>query len=233
MRRLAPLISILGAFKVGDFFKRIIHDGQMEEIKARPRVQVTGPKVKPLVCQICLGRIKDGCEYVKCSSGKVFHAVCLSRTGSCPYCQQKHFIRGQEVSARVSIESNITSINLPIADAAPLKLGEVECPLCGKKSPTGTPVCSCGMVFSDQAKGFRCPECGSQVPSGVNRCPGCGETFEFLEVQTCPLCGRICSREREICECGCVLSSRCPECGNELQDTDVRCTNCGASFEFL
>ncbi len=227
------MIAVLGAFKLGDFFKRIMQDDQAE-VRSRPRVQVTGPKVKPLICQICLGRIKDGCEYVKCSSGKVFHAVCLSRTGSCPYCQQKHFIRGQEVSTKIQLDAIPTSSTAPIsiAEAAPLEK-EMECPVCGRKSPPGTAVCSCGMIFSDGVRGFKCPECGSQVPSGVNRCLGCGETFQFLEVQTCPLCGRINSMEREVCECGCVFSTRCPECGTELKDTDVACANCGTSFEFL
>ncbi|MGD0057393.1 MAG: hypothetical protein ABSB83_06030 [Methanomassiliicoccales archaeon] len=53
----------------------------------RPRIQITGPKVKPLIFQICLRRVKQRIGYVKCSYGGVFHTTCISRTGFCSYCQ--------------------------------------------------------------------------------------------------------------------------------------------------
>ena len=40
----------------------------------RPRVVVQGPKIRPVVCQICLGRVKEGLEYAKCACGKDLQA---------------------------------------------------------------------------------------------------------------------------------------------------------------
>src|SRR5512137_2428032 len=74
--------AIDGRSGINRILRKTFNKGPME----RPKVVVTGPKVKPVVCQICLGRVKEGTEYAKCPCGKTFHPVCLVRTGFCPYC---------------------------------------------------------------------------------------------------------------------------------------------------
>lgn len=106
---------------------------------SRPKIQVTGPKVKPLVCQICLGRVKQDMEYVRCSCGKSFHSTCISRTGYCPYCECRYTTR----DGRTPLENGFITLRTPnggemTAPIAGTKVNYILCPLCGANIPSGS-----------------------------------------------------------------------------------------------
>lgn len=248
---LLPLAAILGASGFGGLLRRlntyvIRKEGEREERGlARPKIQVTGPKVQPLVCQICLGRIKEGTEYVKCSSGKVFHSVCLARTGTCPFCQRTVAIKGMESTS--TAPHSLVFVFLPpekVPETPPMpepvpkelvpeeKAQEFTCPSCGARVEAGAASCRCGAVFADPGGSFSCPECGAEVKEADRSCGRCGAVFELLGPQTCPQCGRELTPDSEVCECGVILSDKCPECGARLRDSDMVCPVCGTEFDY-
>jgi len=204
-------------------------------VPERPRVIVQGPKVKPIVCQICLGRVKEGLEYAKCTCGKVFHPVCLVRTGFCPYCQQsysketlinEHIIRprlsAEQISKRKAEIKMLWESNLPLS-----------CPLCGSELEDGSNECQCGAIIVDDGEVFTCPSCGIEVPPDLWECPGCHERFDVVEDPLCPVCGMVVAAENGVCECGALTIDNCPECGTSLGPEDQVCPSCGTAFDFV
>lgn len=180
----------------------------------RPRVMISGPAVREPICQICLGRIKEGSNHVLCNCGRTFHIVCLSRTGSCPYCQEPYDInRLRSIRAEGS--------------------GMVVCPICGAHLPADRRECDCGAFFLDENTEFHCPACSTKVPQLDESCPGCGMLFECYPTTTCPVCGQLLREEIGVCDCGAVLGERCPECHASLGPDEKRCSHCGAEFEFI
>jgi hypothetical protein len=201
----------------------------------RPRVVVQGPKVKPVVCQICLGRVKEGLEYAKCPCGKVFHTICLTRTGFCPYCNLPYDegsldpdvivrpkITPQEAARR---KADVRILWEPTARRA--------CPICGTDLPAGGNECECGAIVVEEGESFECPSCGTVVPPDRTSCPACRESFEALSGPQCQVCGRLLRQGEEVCECGGLAGEDCPECGFGLGPEDERCPKCGAAFEFV
>ena len=200
----------------------------------RPRVVVSGPKVKPVVCQICLGRVKDGLEYAKCSCGKVFHPVCLLRTGACPYCGTAYF-------AETLTEERMVRPRPPdrskTSRAAVSMIWEAStnrlCPLCGEGLPSGVDECACGALVVEEGQEFDCPSCGTRVPADRADCPNCRERFDLYASRVCPICGRTIPEDALVCECGALLEENCPECGASLGENDIFCAQCGTAFEFV
>jgi len=178
-----------------------------------PRIMVSGSEEKTIICQICLGRIKEGSRYIQCDCNRAFHYVCLSRTGFCPYCHKQF----DEIKYNVENVSELAFI----------------CPLCGTTLDSGTRQCSCGAIFTEEGSDFCCPVCGTRVPEGETRCSYCGEVFESHRMVVCPLCGQFVLEEGEICECGALLGDRCPECGARLEPDAIRCETCNSEFEFI
>jgi hypothetical protein len=200
----------------------------------RPRIQITGPKVKPLICQICLGRVKQGMEYVKCGCGKVFHTICISRTGFCPYCQSQYTtMNGTDPSENGFLRLCAPSGEKKDPAIAGTKVNYILCPLCGANIPAGIESCKCGAIFVEEGGNFRCPECDAILSEDDSECSNCGEYFDHLETQTCPLCGRIFPKGEDVCECGAVIGNTCPECGHELVPGESTCEGCGSVFELL
>jgi hypothetical protein len=179
----------------------------------RPRIQISGPKERSLVCQICLGRIKSGLDYAVCDCGKVFHPACLSRTGFCPYCYTKYDKVGELTIVRQDMD------------------GGEACPVCGEHVAQAATRCICGAIFVSDTGEFECPSCGTVMHEGQWTCPGCGEAYERCDI--CPLCGRVLDEDSTLCSCGLVTEDLCPECGWKLDPKDTECGGCGAQFEFV
>jgi hypothetical protein len=192
---------------------------------------VQGPKVKPVICQICLGRVKEGMEYGRCSCGKTFHPMCLSRTGFCPYCDRAYegelpeglMVRPQPVAGRRRAEVRM------IWEPA----GRRACPMCGEELEEGRAECSCGAIVIEEGEVFDCPSCGTEVPPHMMQCPGCRERFDSVEEPQCPICGRLVTSEDGVCECGGLAVDECPECGAPLGPEDAACASCGTAFELV
>lgn len=205
---------------------RLIETFEATVVRKRPKIHITGPRVKPVICQICLGRVKPGLEYLRCECGKAFHLACLSRTGFCPYCQGKY-----EDGERFTV------LRAPAGEGSRAsggtKVNYILCPLCGSHVPAGAPSCQCGAIFVEEGGTFRCPECGNRVPEDESKCSNCGEQFDHCETQACPLCGRLLPAGQVVCACGTVIGNRCPECGHELAQGEESCTVCGAVFELI
>jgi hypothetical protein len=233
---MVPFAAILGGAGLGELLRRYKYVTRRGEgvSASRPRVQVSGPKVQPLVCQICLGRIKEGTEYVRCSSGKVFHAVCLDRVGSCPYCQRTVEVKGREGEPRPAAPAPVA---LPPEPAPPA--GTVEdalvCPVCGAVLEKDAPNCPhCGAIFVDPSGTFRCPDCRAELREGDTFCGRCGRGFDRVDMPACPQCRAEVPPNAEVCpRCGCLLHDRCPECGAELAEGAEACPVCGTEFEFV
>jgi len=202
--------------------------------KENRRVVVSGPKIKPVICQICLGRVKEGLEYARCSCGKEFHPTCLMRTSSCPYC-------GASYSEGTLSEERIVRPRTPerqkAASAAISMIWESKegrsCPLCGAELLQGTNECACGAIIVDEGEDFDCPSCGTRVPADRIECPICRERFDVQSSGSCPVCGKPVVPGSATCECGALLGETCPECGTSLGREDSFCGRCGASFEFV
>ena len=228
---LSPAISAAGERTAE--LKKVLRRTLKRPAPERPQVRVSGPKIKPIVCQICLGRVKEGLEYARCSCGKVFHPVCLVRTGFCPYCQKAYdeeMLRGALLTVpRTSpARSRAPSISMRWESEA-----ERGCPICGQPLPDGSNECSCGAIVIEEGEAFACPSCGVQVPPGGNECPGCRERFDVISSPVCPVCGKVVEEGRAACECGAVFGTSCPECGAELAPDDQACGRCGTVFEFV
>lgn len=200
----------------------------------RPRVMVSGPKVKPVVCQICLGRVKEGSEYSRCACGKTFHPVCLARTGFCPYCEKRYteealrqalVVRPKAPAGRAKGPSEIRMIWQP-------GMARI-CPLCGAELPEGSGECQCGSIIVEEGESFECPSCGTEVPADMSFCPGCKERFDVVEEPICQVCGRVIAGGKGVCDCGALTDNMCPECGAYLEPDDTVCGRCGTAFEFV
>ena len=220
-----------GRSNINRILRKTFSKGAIE----RPKVVVTGPKVKPVVCQICLGRVKEGTEYAKCTCGKTFHPVCLIRTGFCPYCEQAYtsetlseaFIirpkapaRGQgrnPAEIRIIWQSGMTRV----------------CPVCGAELAEGSSECQCGAIVVEEGETFDCPSCGTEVPPSLAHCPTCHERFDVLEGSICQVCGRVIADQKGVCDCGALTADLCPECGAYLEPDDVFCGSCGTAFELV
>ena len=228
-----PVAVVLGGSGIGELFRRYHYVGRRRwrDGEPRPRMQVSGPKVQQTACQICLGRIKEGTEYIRCSTGRAFHAACLDRLGGCPYCQRTVEIKGKEGQPRPPPEP-IALIEPP----SPLPDdGTFLCPVCGVALEIGSPHClSCGAIFVDHNGMFVCPDCHAELREGDLNCGRCGRNFERLEMPRCPQCDIEVSPNAEVCpRCSCLLQEHCPECGEELSEDAVTCPACGTDFEFL
>lgn len=236
-----PLGALLVGSGFGKLIKKYIYVGNApdqvsKDLKGRPRVQVTGPKVQPEICQICMGKIKEGTEYVRCTSGRVFHSICLARVGNCPYCRRTFAIKGLESTTTREYVQPVVPEALPPAEVfttAESELPVNPCPACGKDLEEGATGCSCGVIFVTEGGSFACPDCGFQVKEGDTYCGRCGERFLQPLFPCCPVCGRPVAADAEACVCGTILGNRCPECGAELGGEDTSCRVCGATFEFV
>jgi len=214
---------------------RILRKTLSSGLIERPKVVVTGPKVKPVVCQICLGRVKEGMEFARCACGKTFHPVCLVRTGFCPYCDRAYtpetlseaFIVRPKMPARGHAR-NPSEIRM-IWDSGMTRV----CPVCGSELPEGSSECQCGVILVEEGETFDCPSCGTSVPPDMIHCPSCHERFDVLEGSICQVCGRIIPDQAEVCECGALTADICPECGSYLEPDEVVCGNCGTVFELI
>ncbi len=234
---LLPLAALLAGSGFGELIKKIIYvgrGGQHDEMgtQSRPRIQITGPKVQPETCQICMGRIKEGTEYVRCGNGKVFHSVCLARVGNCPYCRRTFAIKGREsTTSRDYVQ--------PVVPAGTVEergtvSAEVRCPVCGSGlSQEATSCISCGAIFVADGGTFPCPSCGFLVRESDSACGRCGEPFNQFKPRTCPVCSRTIGPTDETCVCGAILNDRCPECGAQLSEGASECGTCGTAFEFV
>jgi hypothetical protein len=200
----------------------------------RPRVVVQGPKIKPVVCQICLGRVKEGLEYAKCTCGKDFHTVCLTRTGFCPYCDHAY---EKDLGPGIIIKPKVSAQELARRKADIRMLWEPSerraCPMCGAMLPDGGNECECGAIVVEEGETFNCPRCGTEVPPNMMSCPECKESFEAIGEPQCQVCGRLLEQGQDVCECGGLAGDECPECGTSLAQDDGCCPTCGTSFEFV
>lgn len=231
-----PFGALLAGAGFGDLIRKIVFVGKgggevQSDPYDRPRIQVTGPKVKPEICQICMGRIKEGSEYVRCSNGKVFHSVCLARVGNCPYCRRTTAIKGKEGTTS---REYVVPIIPAHAEVASPEAALIACPVCGSGIEADATGCrSCGAIFVAEGGTFPCPGCGHTVNESDLECHHCGEPFHQFRPRACPVCGSIAAPNAEGCACGAILDDRCPECGAVLPADAVECAGCGAAFEFV
>jgi hypothetical protein len=188
-----------------------------EVLRPRPRVTPIKPKYDIVVCQICMGRVKQGLNVAKCECGKSFHDVCLERTGFCPYCQKTY-----DASSVASISKK---------REAPM-VEKVPCPSCGLPIVAEARRCDCGAMFVEDDQ-FNCSNCGSVVFADRLVCDQCGEVYETYTPMLCPICSRIFNEETGQCECGAFTGDSCPECGIALEMDDRACRRCGTLFEYV
>ncbi|MGD1061252.1 MAG: hypothetical protein ABR879_07320 [Methanomassiliicoccales archaeon] len=214
-------------------FKKVLLRTFHAQPKERRRVVVNGPKVKPVICQICLGRVKEGLEYARCECGKEFHPACLVRAASCPYCGAVYSeeILSEERMVRPR-NDRTKSASTAVSMIWESKEGRT-CPLCRAELPQGTNECACGAVIVDEGEDFDCPSCGTRVPADRTECPICRERFDIQPSGSCPVCGNAVALGSTSCECGALLGDACPECGAVLGIEDSYCGQCGAHFEFV
>lgn len=200
----------------------------------RPRVVVQGPKVKPIVCQICIGRIKEGLEYAKCGCGKTFHITCLARTAFCPYCNET-FKDGvpEENIVRPAPSTELNGRKKPEVRMLWEPAIRKSCPVCGREMDENGGECVCGAIIIDDDEVFECPSCGTEVPANMMQCPGCRERFDLVEEPICPICGLLVSSQDGVCDCGGLAKDECPQCGASLAPEDTKCPSCGTIFELV
>jgi hypothetical protein len=235
-----PLGALLAGSGFGKLIKRYAYvrsdpDQSSKDPKGRPRVQVTGPKVQPETCQICMGKIKEGTEYVRCTSGRIFHSICLARVGQCPYCRRTFAIKGREsTTTREYVQPIVPDALAPEAEEGVERLEPLNpCPACGRELEEEATGCECGVIFVTEGGKFPCPACKFQVTEGDAFCGRCGERFLQHTPPGCPVCGRAVMVDAETCACGAILGNHCPECGAELAEGASSCQVCGTAFEFV
>lgn len=187
--------------------------GRLLSETEKPRVMVKNPEMRAPICQICLGKIKEGSNHIVCNCGRTFHIVCLSRTGFCPYCQEQY---------------DIAKLRSMRKEGA----GIVVCPVCGRHLTPNENECECGAIILEEDSEFECPVCRNLVLPSEMACSHCGTVFDSIRTVTCPVCGQILGEDVSLCDCGTVIGDSCPECHNKLGPEDRICSECGAEFEF-
>lgn len=180
-----------------------------------------------------MGKIKEGTEYVRCSSGKIFHSICLARVGECPYCRRTVAVKGKEKETSREFIVPRSPEPSPIAEAILPKEPSSICPVCGGELDANAGSCSCGVIFVNDGGEFPCPSCGVNVIEGDAYCGHCGERFERVSSICCPVCGRTVTNATEVCSCGAILANLCPECGTGLKEGESSCPACGSEFDFI
>ena len=111
---------------------------------------MTGPKVQPEICQICMGKIKEGDRICPLHVRRVFHSICLARVGHCPYCRRTFAIKGREsTTTREYVQPIVPETPSPEEES---RCGEEQvpvnpCPACGKELEEEATGCSCGVIF--------------------------------------------------------------------------------------
>ena len=188
-----------------------------DPVKPRPRVTPIKPKYEIVVCQICMGRVKQGLFVAKCTCGKSFHDVCLERTGFCPYCQKTY--------DAASVACISKKREMPKVEKSP-------CPSCGQMILPDARRCECGAVFVEDDQ-FDCASCGAVVLAEMMVCGACGEVYETYTPMLCPICQKIFNEGTGRCECGAFTGDSCPECGIHLEIDDRACPRCGTLFEYI
>jgi membrane protease subunit (stomatin/prohibitin family) len=75
----------------------------------------------------------------------------------------------------------------------------------------------------------KCFKCNTDVPANAKFCLECGEKIEVLAANeiTCSSCGKKTHKGKFCVECGAMLASKCPKCGNELPSGAKFCLECG------
>ena len=211
---LVPLYYIVTRRGKGDSRGWTFHEDRLQPLsRSEARVKIRPVRGEGLVCQICMGRLKDGLPHVKCECGKVFHITCLKRVGFCPYCQRKY--SQEEVEGRATYP----------------EMQRMDCPVCGRSVYKDSGSCECGAIIADEDGVFYCPVCGTQIDDGENDCPYCHERFEDVRLVECPFCGKVFDGNKGMCECGTFVGESCPVCGIHLSSDDETCPECGARFE--
>jgi hypothetical protein len=185
--------------------------------RPRPRVTPIKPKYDIVVCQICMGRIKQGLSVAKCECGKSFHDVCLERTGFCPYCHKTY---DAGTVANISKKRDMP------------KVEKIPCPSCGQMISADAGQCDCGAVFVEDDQ-FDCADCGSVVYANSMVCGHCGVVYENYTPMLCPICSRVFNEETGLCVCGAFTGDFCPECGISIDSDERACPQCGTVFEYV
>jgi len=201
-------------FRMDDKTKGASDETDSQECAVEPEVRAIG-KDASVTCQMCLGEVEGGGTYRICPCGKPFHAICITRTGFCPYCnrpfdENEFLMRQMEGEAKIIIDS---------------------CPVCGRA--TSGDRCECGALFADVKGELVCPTCGGKISSEEDACKRCGEVFETLQERLCPVCLNAIHEGQTICRCGLVLDDLCPECGWKLGTREDSCPICGLDFELV
>ncbi|NLX47875.1 MAG: hypothetical protein GXY70_06895 [Euryarchaeota archaeon] len=213
---LIPLHHIIARRSKGDHNGWTFHSDRLQPLsRPEPRVKIRPVRGGGLVCQICMGRLKDGIPHIKCDCGRVFHITCLKRVGVCPYCNTSY--TPEEVEDK----------------AVYPEMQSMECPICGRSVFKDSGSCECGAIIADEEGVFYCPVCGTQIDNGENECPYCHERFEDVSLVECPFCGKVFDENKGICACGTFVGEQCPVCGIRLSSVDEYCPACGARFETL
>lgn len=198
----------------------------------RPRIMITGANTQVLMCQICMGKIKEDTEFCTCGTGKVFHSACLARLGSCPYCKRTYAIKGRESTTSRQVIEPIAST--PRSNASPATEEGNRCPVCfGNLAEDASSCPACSAIFITSGGTFTCSECGTPFGENERVCPSCGEPFRTFTPPVCPACNNPVGPNDKKCQCGAVLGDGCPECGFLLSEEDTVCAHCGAVFEFI
>jgi len=120
-----------------------------------------------------------------------------------------------------SIPTMVPSVS--VAAALALK----TCPVCSAKVPGNGAFCpSCGGRISSTDNNENeviCDKCGESCPLGTKFCSKCGDPFIL-----CPSCKKDNPDSTKFCvHCGALMTSKCSNCGAELNPNGVFCANCG------
>lgn len=122
------------------------------------------------------------------------------------------------------------------------------CAKCGAEVPKGAMFCSsCGTSISDDEKRVKCPSCGAIIKAGIRFCTSCGaaltesepddtdaqtaESDETRQEEKMPDAEDTTADFVQPSDESAARKNICSNCGAELDDDDLFCTNCGAKNE--
>lgn len=143
-------------------------------------MDVSGPKIKPVICQICLGRVRKNWSLRDATAARSSIRSALRALASTPIeagGTLSTLAKENMLRLRASVEPKRTAAGITMLRQSNLLH---VCPVYGSDLSEGSNECQCGTVIVGDDETFECPACECIVPPQSMECPECRKQVDVL-----------------------------------------------------